>query len=179
MRAMNFIMQIKNGVVCLQELKTRYTHFHFHHLRRKIYFMIRKCNTVHRYTYKCYHSRMAWHCIPNMPERYDVQATQMRRSEQKKNNILPPILDSPRKRVAKQFTQSLNLLPLISFYDRLATLMNLEDNNLMFGKLFFFSTRVMAMDKVYITKQKWSVVFYLEFDMLGIVEFALLMVGKW
>lgn len=49
-------------------------------------------------------------------------------------------LDSPRKRVAKQFTQSLNLLPLISFYDRLATLMNLEDNNLMFGKLFFFSS---------------------------------------
>lgn len=37
--------------------------------------------------------------------------------------------------------------------------MNLEDNNLMFGKLFFFS-RVMAMDKVYITTEV-SMAFYL------------------
>ncbi len=41
--------------------------------------------------------------------------------------------------------------------------MNLEDNNLMFGKLFSFLTWLMAMDKVYITEleRKVSMAFYL------------------
>lgn len=127
MRAMNFIMQIKNGVVCLRNWNEVHT-FPLPPPSAKIFYDS-QCTAVNIY-------------IENAITRNGYTKTCLiwcrQQRVQKWIKKISYHLDSPRKRVAKQFTQSLNLLPLISFYDRLATLMNLEDNNLMFGKLFFF-----------------------------------------